>query len=75
MTFYRSKLDTTNFSFDAYGQTEAEAIKHMKRGLRKHAEQYRIPSDWWLEWEDSICTIEVGFGGCYRDNSPILEKP
>ena len=75
MTFYRARLESWRFDFTAYGQTKEAAIDALKKGLEQHAKDYAIDSDWWHEIQNDIYTIEVGLGGCYRDNSPILETP
>lgn len=75
MTFYRAAFQSNRFDFTAYGQTENEAIETLKAGLAQHAKDYGIAADWWHNYQGDIYATEVGFGGCYRDNEPILEKP
>jgi hypothetical protein len=75
MTFYRAAFQSQRFDFTAYGQTESDAVAALKKGLDQHAKDYAIDPDWWHECAGDIYAIEVGFGGCYRDNEPILEKP
>jgi len=75
MTFYKARLDSYNFDFTAYGATKSAAIATLKKGLKQHASDYGINSDWWHDLKNDIYAVEVGLGGCYRDNEPILEKP
>ena len=75
MTFYKAQFESQNFTFTAYGQTEAKAIEALKNGLRQHAKDYAIDLNWWRRYEGDMYAIEVGLDGCYRDNEPILEKP
>ena len=75
MTFYKARFESWRFDFTAYGPTQAEAIATLKKGLTHHAKQYDIEADWWHDYECDIYAIEVGFGGCYRDNEPVLEAP
>jgi|TARA_R110000868_G_scaffold375720_1_gene640399 hypothetical protein len=75
MTFYQAKFDSWRFSFEAFGKTEKESIETLKKGLENHAIAYNISPDWWCDYEGDIYAIEVGFGGCYRDNESILGKP
>jgi hypothetical protein len=76
--FYKAKLDSWNFQFEAYAETEILAKEHLKKGLRNHAKQYGLSKDWWHEYQEDIYAIEIklgtpSFNSCYRDNSPILE--
>lgn len=74
MTFYKAKLLTINFEFEAFGTTEENSIEVLKKGLYQHSIDYQIDEDWWHDYQDDIYAIEVGLDGCYRDNEPILEK-
>ena len=78
MKFYKAKLDSWNFCFEAYHENEILAIEHLKLGLRNHAKQYNLLNDWWHDFKGDIYTIEIklgsnSFNSCYRDDSPILE--
>ena len=74
MTFYKAKLLTINFEFEAFGTTEEKAIEVLKKGLYQHSIDYQIDEDWWHDYQDDIYAIEVGLDGCYWDNEPIFEK-
>jgi hypothetical protein len=78
MKFYRAKLQTENYSFEAYGETKTLAIEHMKLGLSNHAVQRNIPSDWWHAWGEEIYVLEfeIGrpdFNSFYRDGSLLKD--
>jgi len=78
MKFYRAKLQTENYSFEAYGETKTLALEHMKLGLRHHAEQRNIPTDWWHAWGDEIYVLEFkigtpAFNSFYRDGSLLKD--
>jgi hypothetical protein len=79
MKFYKAKLETENYSFEAFGETKTLAIEHMKLGLRTHAEQRNIPTDWWHAWGDEISVLEfkIGtpdFNSFYRDGSLLKDN-
>jgi len=76
---YKAKLDSYNFSFEAYGETKALAIEHLKLGLKTHAQDYDLENDWWHPLKNDIWAmkIEIGspsFNSCYRDNELIKTK-
>ena len=78
MKFYRAKLQTGNYSFEAYGENKTLALEHMKLGLTNHAVQRNIPRDWWHAWGDEISVIEVtmgtpAFNSFYRDGSLLKD--
>jgi hypothetical protein len=74
-TFYKAKFDSYNFIFTSYGETKQKAIEKLKEGLIQHSRDFGIDQDWWIEYKNDIYVIEVGLGGCYRDNEAILEHP
>lgn len=70
--FWHAKLDTRNFSFDAYGETEEAAREGMLATLREHAGVYPISFDLLLEeYLDSIEFHERRIGAGYRDAEQI----
>lgn len=68
---YKSQLQTTNFNFVAYGQTESDSLATLLRGLVKHGEQYGIEPSWFAEIASDIYTIKVDLNVAYRDNEQI----
>ncbi|MHB1630616.1 MAG: hypothetical protein ACYCQL_00040 [Acidithiobacillus sp.] len=65
-TFVAS-LETSHFSFLATGDTAVQAESALAKGLEKHAAQYGISKNWWLEYSDDIHVDECPAGGCFRD--------
>jgi hypothetical protein len=48
-TIYTARVESRNFSFEAYGETPHEAMDVLRRALRKHASEYRVDNvDRWL---------------------------
>ena len=69
---FHATLDTRNFSFEAYGSTEAEAREAMRNGLAAHVRAYRlIQSDFDAEYADHITVRAVALGAAYRDGERI----
>ena len=66
---FNAQLESPNFSFSAYGRTEAQAKKSLIHGLREHAIYYSIRRDWWMEFADDIIVIELEINACYRDGA------
>ena len=76
---YKAKLDSWNFTFEAYHDNEILAKEHLKLGLSNHAKQYNLEPDWWHEYLGDIYTVEIklgtpSFNSCYRDNELIKLK-
>ena len=75
MIVYFAHYDSRNFSFDAFGQSAAEAKKALLDGLKEHAYQYasRIEDEhWW--YDEDIWVEERTMGCCYRDNALIKKR-
>lgn len=70
----KARLDTTNFCFEAYGSTIAGARAALIDGLKTHARQYGIDTDWWSECQGDIYTTPIQLNRAYRDDEPIREK-
>jgi hypothetical protein len=62
-------MATRSFDFEAYGETEAEAVKALKRGLSEHTKQFKLTRGWYAQ--DDIQTMWVTLGVSYRDRQPI----
>ena len=76
---WKAKLDSWNFSFEAYHEKEILFIEHLKLGLDNHAKQYNLLPDWWHDFAGDIYTVEIhlgtpSFNSCYRDNELIKLK-
>lgn len=71
MNIYRCRLDSRNFSFEAFGATKEEALTAFARGLRVHANQYGATQEW---VDESIMQAEperIAIGKCYRDGEAL----
>lgn len=64
-----AEYNSTNFDFRAFGATESESIKNLKKGLEKHAMQYGLSLDWYCN--EGIQTVEVIPGKIFRDSEEI----
>jgi len=69
---FKAKLESRNFTFEAYGRTARHALDSLKQGFKDHAEQYGIAPDWWTEWECDIFTTKFEMEVAYRDNERIV---
>ena len=65
----KATLETSNFTFEAYGQTTAHATNALKRGLQAHAVQYGLAPTW-ADGHD-IQTQYFDTCKCYRDGEQI----
>ena len=68
---FKAELQTSNFTFEAYGRTVRHALDSLKQGLKDHAEQYGIAPDWWQGWGTDIQTTRLELQVAYRDNERI----
>jgi hypothetical protein len=68
---YRATFISSNFTFEAFGETKQVAIASLELGLHRHAKQYDIDPDWWKEFSGDLYTTEIHCGSCYRDNEKI----
>lgn len=70
-TFFRSTLETRNFSFEGFGAKRHNARGALLKALLVHGKQYKLRADW---WEDDIANIEdheMTMGAGYRDRNPL----
>lgn len=69
---YYAVVETRNFTFDAFGKSDAEARKALGQVIRKHAKQYGIPPDWARELLNdeagNVTVRHVRTGEGYRNN-------
>lgn len=74
-SIFHATLETSNFTFEAFGLTAADAKTALETGLLKHAAQYsnRLSADWWRPFESDIAIREVAFGECYRDREKLTQ--
>ena len=70
---YRANLETRNFSFDAYGDTEINAKTAMARAISEHAGQYGLnEAKFWDDVSDDIQITEIHSGSAYRDGQHLI---
>lgn len=72
---YWANLETRNFSFDAFSDSEAEAVELLREAWRLHREQTGHYAFWLYEWhdlEDSVRMQFVRVGDCLRDGEILL---
>lgn len=68
-TLHMLSIDSRHFSFDAFGETLADAQAALQRGILAHARQYGIGPDF-LSVEDAEHR-EIHVGTCYRDKARL----
>jgi hypothetical protein len=66
---YRAYYDSKSFTFEAFGNTEHEAIDSLVIGLIQHTTQYKLSPDWWQFEGIELVAFNIGFA--YRDNEMI----
>jgi hypothetical protein len=66
---YRAYYDSKSFAFEAFGNTEHEAIDSLVIGLIQHTTQYKLSPDWWQFEGIELMDYSIGFA--YRDNEMI----
>lgn len=76
---YKAKLESYNFTFEAYAETKTLALEHLKLGLKTHAQDYDLDHDWWHDIKNDIYTVKIelgtpSFNSCYRDNELLKAK-
>lgn len=67
----KAELETSNFVFEAYGSSNIEAKEALVRLLNKHAEQYRLDTDWYSEYLEDVSYIEFQVGQGFRDRELV----
>lgn len=65
----KATLETSNFTFEAYGPTVPHAINALTRGLARHAVQYDLMPLWYAPAD--IQTQYFDTCKCYRDGEAI----
>lgn len=67
----RAYLDTGSYVFEAFGHTDDEALRGLRRAWKKHQAQYRFSSPF-SEYEEDVQLSEVRSGAGYRDREEIV---
>ena len=63
----KASLETTNFSFTAYGESESHAVNTLKRGLDQHTTDYGCDNGWWHGYSNDIVVEHSELNKAYRD--------
>lgn len=82
MKFFRAKLDTSHFDFEAFGETKERAKAALVAGMKKHAKEYRMSAaeakvflSEYTEEGGDICVYAVELGAAFRDCEPLTTSP
>ena len=76
MKLVRATLETRNFTFDAYGVTEAQALANLNAGWHRHCDQYeRADRNLFVNLIEEIQFQSFEEGACYRDDEQIYIDP
>jgi hypothetical protein len=71
-TFYLAVGESSRFSFEALGETEAQALAALHKTLRKHGKQYQISINWWKDESNiDIYVQEIKLNQGYRDREEL----
>lgn len=65
-TLWKAEFSSRHFDFEAYGNTKLGACEALKLGLKRHAKQTKIPSDWFEESDIIVNEFKVGCAYCDR---------
>ena len=68
-TIWHANMETYTYSFDAYGNTEEEATKALKAGIRKHIDATGA-TEKMLDYDFNV--REVTLGHAYLDGESDL---
>lgn len=75
MSLFRASLETPNFSFEAYAETEVKAMSVLRRGWNIHRNQYgkeRVQPFKYFAEDAHVYPIKSG--AAFRDHE-IIRKP
>ncbi len=66
----KAKLETINFTFEAYGSTKEEALASLIDGWENHRKDYKTATSFEdiSDNGDEVSYFEIRIGNCYRDN-------
>ena len=70
--YYRARLDTRHFEFEAFDVTADAARRAMFRAVKRHSNQYNVPAGPMIrEYCNDVIIDEIRIGFAYRDHSPV----
>ena len=70
-TMHHARLDTSNYQFDGYGSTDAEARDALRGALEAHGINRKLPSAWWHNFADEIWVEVITSGEGYIDRETV----
>jgi hypothetical protein len=68
-SIFHASYESRNFSFDAVGLTENDALISLRTAITFHEQQYRLESGWYSD-EDFVVR-EMKLGVPYRDGGEL----
>ena len=72
MKIWLAIYESANFEFSAFGRTKGEAMKAIRKGLKKHTDQYELERGWFCP--DDIFALPYELGHAYRDGGDCLTE-
>lgn len=66
-----ARLETENFTFEAYGKNATDARFVLIGGLELHGTEYRLPKRWYADYLDDVFIVEIQMNRCYRDHEKM----
>ena len=63
----KASFESINFAFEAYGETENDAVNILKRGLDQHTTDYGLDVGWWHKYSGDIYVQQIELNKAYRD--------
>lgn len=67
----KASVESSNFSFTAYGANPIHARSVLVKGFLQHAKDYGLRQDWWEDIAGDILLEEIAEGAAYRDREQI----
>jgi hypothetical protein len=72
LIYFRGRLETRHFEFEAFEVTESTARQAIIRAIRRHAKAVNMPADAMVnEYSAGIEVDQIQIGHAYRDRSVI----
>lgn len=71
MQLFRAYVDSSNFSFEAYGHGRKGAQANLAQAIRKHASQTGADTDWVNDAIADIVVYEIDSSHAYRDRERL----
>jgi len=71
-----ARVDTGRYEFEAYGESEEEALVALHAGVDKHLIQCGHPEltgGFWATWGDEVNVYEAWDGWCRRDREILCD--